>query len=185
MTYDETGTNGRNKDHGGARRRSVVVVAGVAAIVVSCVTHDVARVGGQAPALRATAVSGSATPLSPTMGERATLLVFWATWCIPCRREMPQLETTAKELATSGVTVIAVAVDDDSSHVDQYAKRLSLTLPVAVDSSGATARAYGIVGIPRTFLIDRGGVIRRTWVGEQEWSADSVKARVLEAARRP
>ena len=122
-----------------------------------------------APEVRFTMLSGDSVGISELRG-RVVLVNFWATYCIPCMKEMPKLVQTYKRYSPRGYEMIAVAVSRDQP--DRVAA-VAATLPfkVAFDSDGALAKGFGNVRItPSTFVIDREGRIVKRYVGEPEWS---------------
>ncbi len=109
--------------------------------------------------------SGKTFRLSDLRGQ-PVLLNFWATWCPPCRQEMPDLDRTAREYAGKA-RVLAVGADpgETADTFRRFRQQLGLTLPLAVDSSGQAARLYRVRAIPTSFFIDPRGVIRSQRVG--------------------
>jgi thiol-disulfide isomerase/thioredoxin len=105
---------------------------------------------------------------------RFLLVNFWATWCAPCVREMPALERLQAKLADEGLHVLAVSIDRGGAKVvEPFAARLGLTgLPLYLDPKSALARAFGIAGLPTTFLIDAEGQVIRALSGAAEWDSD-------------
>lgn len=97
------------------------------------------------------------------------LLNVWATWCLPCREEMPSIERLHRELAPRGLKVVAVSVDDGGAEADirEFAREYDLTFEILHDPTGRILRDYQMIGVPETFVIDRGGVIRK-----KEFAAD-------------
>jgi peroxiredoxin len=119
-------------------------------------------------------LAGGKAKLSSYRG-RVVFLNFWATWCPPCRAEMPSMERLHQRLAGRGLEIVAVDLQEPKSTVQKFVKDNSLTFTVLLDASGAVGGAWGAQSIPTTYLIDRkGGVIARS-VGGREWdSADMV-----------
>ena len=109
--------------------------------------------------------SGKTIHLSELRGQ-PVLLNFWATWCPPCRQEMPDLDRIAKDFAGKA-HVLAVGADpqETAETFRNFRQSLGLSLPVGVDSSGEAARLYGARAIPTSFFIDARGVIRSTRLG--------------------
>ena len=91
------------------------------------------------------------------------LLNVWATWCLPCREEMPSIERLYQELGPKGLRVVAVSVDDSGAEADvrEFVREFGLTFEVLHDPTGRILQTYQMIGVPETFLIDRSGVIRK------------------------
>jgi len=122
-----------------------------------------------APEVRFTMVSGESVDTSALRGK-VVVVNFWATYCVPCLKEMPKLVQTYKKYSPRGYEMIAVAVSQDRP---ERVAALAATLPfkVAFDADGTVAREFGNVRItPSTFIVDREGRIVKRYVGEPEWS---------------
>jgi len=106
---------------------------------------------------------GGVQSLKSTLG-RATVVNFWATWCGPCRLELPELQELYDELGGRGVAVVTIAVDSPRQHVPLFMKRLNLSLPVYfLEPEAETALA--IPSIPTTVLLDEAGKVVEVFVG--------------------
>jgi cytochrome c biogenesis protein CcmG, thiol:disulfide interchange protein DsbE len=101
------------------------------------------------------------------------LLNIWATWCTPCRVEMPSIEALHTDFKDRGLRVVAVSVDDavNANGVRQFAQELGLTFDILHDSVSSIERSYQIYGYPATFIIGRDGIIRRRHVGADDWNS--------------
>ena len=108
---------------------------------------------------------------------RVVLLNFWATWCLECRPEMTLFERLHRDFAAQGLSVIGINAREGTAAIRQYSKELGLTFPLVLDSSGEINAAYGVIGLPTTFLIGRDGRAVALAVGQREWA--SAPARVL------
>ncbi len=92
---------------------------------------------------------------------KPVVLTFWASWCNPCRTELPRLKALAKAHAAQGLTVIGVSYQDIAGDGRRFAQQLGITgWHLGFDGDGSIARAYGVHGIPQTFFIDRNGRVR-------------------------
>jgi cytochrome c biogenesis protein CcmG/thiol:disulfide interchange protein DsbE len=96
------------------------------------------------------------------LAGRVVLLNFWATWCVPCRREFPALDALAKEFAPAGLTVLAINVEDADANaeVTAFIAKTNPSFQVLRDADMALARAYRIPGMPAVLLVDRKGQLR-------------------------
>ena len=128
------------------------------------------------PGFSGATVDGHALSLE-SLRSRVVLLNVWATWCLECRAELPVLEQLHRDYASQGLTVIALNFREEPGTVRQYARGLGLTLPLLVDSVGAIAKSYGVIGLPTSFLIGRDGRAVARAIGPREWA--SVEARTL------
>ena len=140
------------------------------------------EVGTRAPDFQARDLQGRPVSLSDLRGE-VVLLNIWATWCGPCRDEMPSMERLHRELGPRGLKIVAVSVDAAAGGVDrsgqpggdvaEFARELGLTFPIWHDPSGQVQRAYRTTGVPESFVIDRNGVIQKKVIGATEWDGGS------------
>ena len=103
---------------------------------------------------------------------RVILLNIWATWCQPCRVEMPALERLSKNLATTDFRVVAVSVDvSDSSTVMGFVRDLGLSFDILQDQTRRIEQRYRTTGVPESFVIDRHGVIVKKVIGAVSWDS--------------
>lgn len=93
------------------------------------------------------------------------MINFWATWCAPCKLEMPLLQKTAKRYEKS-LTVFAVNFDEPKETVIKYVSQNSIDIPVVLDESGAMANSYGVHAFPVTFFIDKEGILQSIHIGQ-------------------
>jgi thiol-disulfide isomerase/thioredoxin len=133
--------------------------------------------GGATPALALPDVSGTRIDLGDLRGK-VVLVNFWATWCPPCRAEMASIELLKEAFAGQPLEVLAVNYGESREKVAAFVKRTSLGLPVLLDSESRVAAAWGVKGLPMSFLIDARGRIRYWLFGEREWN-DAESRRVV------
>jgi len=124
------------------------------------------KVDYAAPDLSLTALDGTPTSLADYRGQ-VVLVNLWATWCPPCKAEMPTLQSFYDKYKGNGFAVVAINDGDPTADVTQFVKDYALTFPVWLDPKYvATERAFKSMNLPSSYVIDRNGVIRLQWVGE-------------------
>lgn len=109
--------------------------------------------------------------------DKVVLLNFWATWCMPCRAEMPGMETVWKKYKEQGFVVVAISVDEGSKgRIETFSKLLDLSFPILLDPESKVSDLYKVSNMPTSFLIDRNGKIISRIVGTDDWtSAETVQ----------
>ncbi|MDQ3998180.1 MAG: TlpA family protein disulfide reductase [Gemmatimonadota bacterium] len=119
------------------------------------------EVGRPAPAYRAVSASGDSVSLQALRGK-PVLLNVWATWCHPCRDEIPELQQLHERYAERGLALVGVSVDatGDEAAIAAFARRYGMTYSVWRDPDERVSATFLVIGVPATFLIDRGGVLR-------------------------
>ena len=110
------------------------------------------------------------------MRGKVIVLNFWASWCAECRPEMPVLERLHRELAPRGLAVIGVNAREEGATVQSYAKGLGLTFPLVLDPDGKINAAYGVIGLPATFVVGRDGRAIAFGIGPREWASAPARA---------
>ncbi len=123
------------------------------------------RIGARAPNFTIQNVDGKAVSLSDYRGK-TVLLNFWATWCLPCRSEMPAIESTIR--SHPNVVVLAVDVQEGVVPVNDYSRRLGLSFKPLLDSSGEVTSLYHVDVLPTSFFIGPDGMIRAMNVGPMD-----------------
>lgn len=118
-----------------------------------------------APAFRLPTTAGEMIDLTDTQGH-VVLINFWATWCPPCRDEMPVIEAAAQKYGDRGFRVLAVNVQEKSPQVVAFGQEMGLSFPLLLDASGDVSRAYRVQNLPRSFFLARDGRVMRIHPGE-------------------
>ena len=119
--------------------------------------------GDRTPPLELKDLSGRVHRLADYRGK-VVLINFWATWCPPCRTEMPDIQAAA-QAHPDGLVVLAINNAEDAETVKRFAQQFNLTFPILLDSDGSVARKYGVQGLPTSFFIDRAGIVRAANMG--------------------
>jgi thiol-disulfide isomerase/thioredoxin len=167
---------------------AMLVVA--TSLSASAAPHHAAGVGPE----RASAVlaahelkglDGVALPMASLKGE-VVVINFWATWCAPCRRELPELNSLHAEIVKQGGRVLAVSIDHDARNVKSFVRRYRLSLPVYHDGPDRLARTLDLQAVPFTIVLDRAGNVAHTTSGSDAASLAALRqATRQELARRP
>jgi thiol-disulfide isomerase/thioredoxin len=129
--------------------------------------------GDAPPELSLKDLSGTQHDLAQYRGK-VVLLNFWATWCEPCRAEMPSMERLRKRYADAPFVVLAVNVDEPEQRIRAFLKRVPLGFTVLADPGMRVTRAWNARVLPASFLIGRDGRIRYSARGDLDWSSDAV-----------
>ena len=138
-----------------------------------------ALINKTAPAFRLQALGGGEIDSSTYLGD-VVVVNFWASWCVPCREEAPELEAFAQQFSGRDVSVVGVAYNDDSAAAAAFRDRFGLSFPQAVDPTGRTAIDYGVFGVPETFVIDRRGIVMAKLMGAVDAATLTQVVRVAE-----
>jgi thiol-disulfide isomerase/thioredoxin len=122
------------------------------------------RVGERAPEFTLEGPSGGPLALAELRG-RPVIVNFWASWCPPCRGELPDLDAVARQHGDAGLTVVAINLDEERLEVQRFAAALDLTLVIGLDRGGRISALYNVVALPTSFFVDRQGVVRDLNIG--------------------
>ena len=173
-------------------RRQWIIVGGVVAAVAIMLFVAARTAGDQLVAVEA----GAKAPdfhavLIPTEGKgvgpvktladykgQVVLLNIWATWCNPCRAEMPAMQRLQEELGPRGLKIVAVSIDNPgmAEAIHEFVNELGLRFEILYDAAGNIRTDYQTTGAPETFVLGKDGVIRKRVIGATDWSAESQKA---------
>ena len=158
--------------------RLLIVIAGAAILAVTfgivwmqSAKYEPLAVGKPAPDFALSDLNDKSYRLSDFRGK-VVFLNFWATWCKPCREEMPSMEILNKNFEKDGLVILAVSIDrvTTTRDIPPFVKGLNLTFPVLIDSWGKTDKPYKRMGVPETFIIDQEGIIREIVIGPRDWT---------------
>jgi len=140
--------------------------------------------GNPAPKFSLKDLAGSEVKLADLRGK-VVLLNFWATWCPPCREEIPSMMRLNQAMAGKPFQMLAVSIDEGGqAAVAGYFKQSGNMLPALLDTSQAVSKRYGLTGVPESFVIDKKGVIMKKVVGGMDWSDPAVIKFLIDAAMK-
>jgi cytochrome c biogenesis protein CcmG/thiol:disulfide interchange protein DsbE len=180
-------------------RTQWALVGGIIAVVAVGLLYATNVIGGgiapveagsAAPPFRAMTTDSGAPVTTKTLADykgQVVVLNLWATWCGPCRFEMPSLEKLHRELGPKGLKIVAVSVDNPGMEgaIRDFKKELGLTFEVLYAPDGQIRDDYQATGFPETFVIGRDGVIRKRVIAATDWSAEPQKALLRELLAEP
>jgi cytochrome c biogenesis protein CcmG/thiol:disulfide interchange protein DsbE len=142
-------------------------------------------VGAPAPDIVVQRLNGQPLAMASLHGK-VVLLDVWASWCIPCKQELPMLDAIASRWKGRGVEVVAVSVDQERENLDKFlASRSSWSLTVAHDAAGVIADRLRPSKMPTSYIIDRAGIVRSVNSGFVPADASAIEKRLSDLARRP
>ena len=135
-----------------------VLVSGVVAGCSSSPAQGT-HIGSPAPNFKLPNLEGETVSLSDLRGK-PVMLNFWATWCPPCREEMPFIQQVYEQWSDKGLVVLAINLGESSAKVKEFMQSYGLSFPVLLDTKEDVAQKYNIRGIPTTVFIDKNGIIQ-------------------------
>jgi cytochrome c biogenesis protein CcmG/thiol:disulfide interchange protein DsbE len=160
-------------------RRRLVVIVGVLAIIalafgmvwLQSAKYEPLTVGMAAPDFTLPDMAGKNQQLSDYRGK-VIFLNFWATWCKPCKEEMPSMQVLWDSLKKEDFVMLAVSMDrvTTTKEISPFVENLKLTFPILTDSWGQTDKRYKLMGVPETYIIDQSGVLREKVIGPRDWT---------------
>lgn len=168
------------KNHVSNTIRTWMGVTAVILMTVSSVTAGIKETA--APDFTLKSVGGENLKLSEYRGE-VVLINFWASWCGPCRQEMPVLSELHDKYKGLGFTVLGVNVEEDSSKARKLLQEMSVSFPVLLDNESVVSKQYDVIAMPSTVLVDRNGNMRYLHKGYKPGLEDVYLQQVRELIR--
>ncbi len=167
----------------------VAAALAVAAALLACAAPQsrsrAARAVGQRIDLVAPLVGGGDVDVGADRG-RVRIVDFWATWCEPCKDELPSLDALTRDLGARGLSVYAVSFDEDAAQIPPFLREVPVSFPVLWDKGGERwSSRYDIERLPTTLLVDRAGVIRFVHEGFDEAATAQTRRQVEQLLAEP
>jgi len=135
--------------------------------------------GHLAPDFVLKTLDGKAVRLSHLRGKKVVILNFWATWCPPCRLEMPTMQKIYSDYKEKGLEILAINIEPDATEeIREFIHELRLTFPILLDPDMKVTRTYRLIGLPVSLLIDRQGIIRSKSLGYHDWTDKESRSRI-------
>jgi cytochrome c biogenesis protein CcmG, thiol:disulfide interchange protein DsbE len=159
---------------------AVILILGGAVVAILKFGPEVegATPGNRAPAYAAVDLATGDSVTVPAGYEgHVTLVNIWATWCLPCREEMPSMQELYAEYKDDGFRIAAVSIDDgDPAVVNRFVQEYGLTFDILHDRRTAIQQSYQTTGVPESFLLDREGTIVKRVIGAVDWNSPENRA---------
>jgi peroxiredoxin len=150
---------------------AVLILAGCLILfITACGESPVASVGKPAPDFDAMDLKGKVWGLSKLKGK-VVFVNFWATWCAPCREEMPSMQKLYEIMPKDKFEMLALFNNDKKTVAKDFVAKLGLTMPILSDEHNFAGTKYGLTGLPETFIIDKQGIIREKFIGPAQWDS--------------
>ncbi len=140
-------------------------------LIFSCAKKS--KEGGGAPDFTLTSVDGKEYSLSDLTGK-VVFVNFWATWCPPCREEIPSMVRLYNKMQGKDFQILAISVDQDIHAVKKFIKKYNITFPVLLDKEKRVYNLYNATGVPETHLINKSGIVQSSVIGSFNWSTPDV-----------
>jgi len=156
-----------------------LIVLSVSSPAAPVTTEEIRQMGLQPPKQKLESIdfelqdlSGVNRRLSDYRGK-VVFLNFWATWCGPCRFEMPSMEKLYRHYKDEGLEIVAVNLQEDLGSVQRFVEEYGLSFPVLLDTTGRIGATYGARSIPTTYIVDREGFVLAGTIGTREWDTEA------------
>ncbi|MBF0318571.1 MAG: TlpA family protein disulfide reductase [Nitrospirae bacterium] len=157
---------------------SVLMLIALAIFLPVCHVYCGELLGQAAPDFSLKSINGGTISLSSYRGK-VVLLNFWATWCAPCKEEMPSMNMLYHKYKNNGLVVLAASTDNSAAAVERFVSRHHLAFPVLLDSDMKVAKAkYRINAQPTTFLIGKDGTVINKYFGSVNWMDETIQKEI-------
>jgi thiol-disulfide isomerase/thioredoxin len=157
---------------------ALLCVFAASASAISITAEEFRQLGLQPPKSRLEIVDFELQDLYGTtrrLGDfngKVVFLNFWATWCGPCRFEMPSMEKLYRRFKAEGLEIVAVNLQEDGDSVQRFVDEYELSFNVLLDTTGRVGATYGARSIPTTYIVDRDGYVLAGTIGTREWDTE-------------
>jgi peroxiredoxin len=171
-------------------RISLTKAVAILALALACSaayasgTIKLIKHGPPAPAFALKDLQGNTHSMDAYRGK-VLIVNFWATWCPPCRAEMPALERVWRSLESEGVALIAIDFGEPEADVTQFAVESKTSIPLLLDTHGTQAHLWGVRSLPTTFIIGRDGRVAYRVQGERKWDSPHIVQQIRALAKHP
>jgi thiol-disulfide isomerase/thioredoxin len=132
--------------------------------------------GASAPKLSIGDIRNGQTVDVSLLRNKIVLVNFWASWCMPCKEEMPSIEALHRDMINNDrFVMVTILYKDSPAAATDYMRANGYTFPVFVDLNDSSARNFGVTGVPETYIIDKKGMLRKRVIGPADWNSPDAK----------
>ncbi len=162
---------------------SILIIAGIFLIIYSVSQQDSddsikkmpVVVGLNAPSIELVDAKTGNKVLSSEFNGKVVFINFWATWCTPCQEEMPSIEKLHNRFKDNkDFLLITILFRDEADAAVKYMNKNKYSFPLMIDNGFKAAKAYGVTGVPETYIVDKKGVLKKKVLGPYEWDSEDV-----------
>jgi DsbE subfamily thiol:disulfide oxidoreductase len=158
---------------------AVLLLAGAAFLFFNATRSSNIGKGSEAPGFEVRDAASGKELSSSDLKNKIIFVNFWASWCQPCKEEMPSIEALYREMmGKEDFVMITILYKDSPGNAIGYMKSNGYTFPVYVDPDGSSARNYGVTGVPETYIVDKKGVLVRRVIGGADWNSPDEKSQI-------
>lgn len=156
---------------------TILIILAICALTLS--QSFAASVGDNVPSFKADRLDGSKTIDINELKGKVVFVDFWASWCPPCLKSLPEFENLQTSFAhRDDVVVLAINLDEDPNSASKFVQKLDVTYEILADSTGQIPSAFGVQAMPSSYIIDKSGVIQYVHKGYKSGDVDKIKARI-------
>jgi thiol-disulfide isomerase/thioredoxin len=149
-----------------------------AALLFAAAPAVAVEIGKPAPAFALTAIGGGASVSLEQFKGKVVFVDFWASWCGPCRQSLPQYEKLRSELADKQFAMIAINLDEEAADASAFLKQHPVNYTILRDPAGEVPKAFGLAGMPTSYLIDGDGIVRAVHTGFDPVDIDKLRVEI-------
>jgi len=153
----------------------LVVLLSVVMVLSGCQKKEAglpqAELNKTAPMFSLLDTDGNRVDLAAMRGK-VVFVNFWATWCPPCREEMPSMLRLNERMSGKPFVMLTILMNDEPANAKAFYNNIGGALPTLLDPDGVAAKAYGITGVPETYIIDKQGILRKKFIGGWPWDSN-------------